>query len=100
MLLKPLSQRRAMARDMRERSEARHASQAEYGDIDTAAALAWLRAAQASTMIHGHTHRPADHALASDFKRIVLSDWDADARPPRRECLRIDAAGARRVPLA
>jgi UDP-2,3-diacylglucosamine hydrolase len=31
-------------------------------------------------MIHGHTHRPATHALMVNEKqatRIVLGDWDA-----------------------
>ena len=50
-------------------------------------------------MIHGHTHRPADHALAPG-RRTVLSDWDADAAPPRLEVLRLTAAGAQRIPLA
>ena len=44
-------------------------------------------------MIHGHTHRPADHAMAGGRKRIVLSDWDAQSAPPRLEALRITHSG-------
>jgi hypothetical protein len=47
--------------------------------VDSSAAAGWLDAADAGTMIHGHTHRPADHALPGGRRRIVLSDWDAAA---------------------
>jgi UDP-2,3-diacylglucosamine hydrolase len=50
-------------------------------------------------MIHGHTHRPAEHPLGR-HRRIVLSDWDAEATPPRLEALRLSADGAQRVALA
>ena len=50
-----------------------------------------LQAAGASTLIHGHTHRPADHALGHQLRRIVLSDWDLRAEPARAQVLRIDA---------
>ena len=39
-------------------------------------------------MIHGHTHKPADHDLGAGLQRVVLSDWDVQARPPRAEVLR------------
>ena len=34
-------------------------------------------------MIHGHTHKPAKHALDAAHTRAlrVLSDWDANAQP-------------------
>ena len=60
-------------------------------------AIAWLQAAGAHTLIHGHTHRPADHALAPGLQRVVLSDWDAAANPPRAEVLRLTAQGLERV---
>jgi UDP-2,3-diacylglucosamine hydrolase len=50
-------------------------------------------------IIHGHTHRPADHRYEIDGKvrtRHVLADW----HPGRCEALRVDAAGVQRVPLA
>jgi len=121
-LAKPLPQRKAIARDLRAQSEARKHAVAQamapttaptaaptiaqikgspaanqlalaYADVDTAAATAWLHRAQARCMIHGHTHRPADHVLnqtpGHTLHRVVLSDWDLGAQPPRAEALRL-----------
>ncbi len=100
----PLAERQALARGLRSQSESRKASGAHYADVDTATALSWLRANAASTLIHGHTHRPKDHSLdASEpaLCRLVLSDWDATAQPPRLEVLRLQTGHApRRVALA
>lgn len=98
-LSKPLEQRQAIARDLREQSEARKRSGIQYPDVDSAAAGAWLDAADAQVLIHGHTHRPADHALG-EHRRIVLSDWDAGSTPPRLQALRLTAAGAQRIALS
>jgi UDP-2,3-diacylglucosamine hydrolase len=95
----PLAQRRAMAQQLRAKSEAKQAHAQVWADVDEDAAKAWLAAADAAVMIHGHTHRPKDHALGDGRRRIVLTDWDAASRPPRLEALRVDAAGARRVAL-
>lgn len=99
MLAKPLAERRAMARALRDQSEARQRAGLPYADVDEPAAAGWLKAAGARGLIHGHTHKPADHALAPGLQRIVLSDWDADAQPPRLQVLRLDAAGPQRVAL-
>jgi len=97
-LAKPLTERQAIARGLREQSEARKASGASYADVDSKAALQWLEAAQASTLIHGHTHKPANHCLNSTADtpkhRLVLSDWDARATPARLEVLRLGRANA------
>lgn len=97
-LTKPLAERQAIARQLRAQSESHQRSGAMYADVDTAAALQWLVAAQASTLIHGHTHRPADHLLnpgaISPKRRLVLSDWDASAVPPRLEVLRLSRGAA------
>lgn len=102
-LARPLSERTAIARDLREQSEARKRSTAHdpslWADVDAAAARAALQTAGAHTLIHGHTHRPAVHALGDGLQRVVLSDWDAAANPPRAEVLRLDAQGLRRIPL-
>lgn len=92
-LAKPLAERKAVARDLRERSEAKKRLSTTYADVDAGAALAWLREAGARHMIHGHTHRPASHVLGPDLHRIVLSDWDIAAQPPRAEVLRISLGG-------
>ena len=99
-LAQPLATRRAQARGIRQESEARKQSGVTYADVDGPAAIAWLQAADAHTLIHGHTHRPADHALAPGLRRVVLSDWDAAALPPRVETLRLSRAGLERIPLA
>lgn len=99
-LAQPLATRRAQARGIREESEARKQSGVIYADVDTPAAVAWLQSADAHTLIHGHTHRPAEHPLTPGLQRVVLSDWDAAALPPRMETLRLSAAGLERLPLA
>jgi UDP-2,3-diacylglucosamine hydrolase len=104
-LAKPLAERQAIARGLREQSESRKTSGASYADVDTAMALQWLGSAQASTLIHGHTHRPADHLLnpveQNPIYRRVLSDWDAEARQPRLEILRLSTGQRpKRVSLA
>jgi len=99
-LAQPLATRRAQARSIRQESEAHKRSGAIYADVDGPAAIDWLTAAQAHTLIHGHTHKPANHALAPGLQRVVLSDWDAAAQPPRLETLRLSNAGLERVALA
>lgn len=99
-LAQPLAQRRAQARGIRAESEARKQSGAVYADVDGPAAIAWLQTAHAATLVHGHTHRPAEHSLAPGLTRVVLSDWDADARPPRADVLRLTPRGLERIGIA
>jgi UDP-2,3-diacylglucosamine hydrolase len=100
-LAMPLPARRAIARGMRAESEDLKRTDRVYADVDTAAALEWLREADAQVLVHGHTHKPADHPLDAGHKRVVLSDWDAEATPPRLQALRLTVDGdARRVDLA
>ena len=100
-LAQPLATRQAIARGIRNESEQLKQSGREYPDVDTATALQWLQAADAPVLVHGHTHRPREHDLDATHRRIVLSDWDADAVPPRLEALRLTREGDwRRVPLA
>jgi UDP-2,3-diacylglucosamine hydrolase len=98
-LAQPLAKRQAIARDLRQQSESRKRAAIEYADVDAAEAAAWLEAADAQVLIHGHTHKPAEHLLG-ERRRTVLSDWDAAATPARLEALRLTAAGAQRVALA
>lgn len=97
-LAKPLAERQTIARQLRVQSESHKRRGATYADVDTAAALQWLDAAQASTLIHGHTHQPADHLLNpvgdAPKRRLVLSDWDTSAVPPRLEILRLRRGAA------
>lgn len=105
-LARPLAERQAIARQMRAQSEAHQATQAVYADVDEPLARQWLAAADARAMIHGHTHRPADHVLGLDAQgraltRVVLSDWHVDARTRRAQVLRLTVGGtlARLDPL-
>jgi UDP-2,3-diacylglucosamine hydrolase len=84
-LAKPLSERQAYARDVRNKSEALKRSHTHYADVDTPAAIAWLQAADAQVLLHGHTHKPAVHELGQGLSRWVLSDWHANSQPPRLE---------------
>jgi UDP-2,3-diacylglucosamine hydrolase len=100
-LARPLAQRQAIARGMRQESEALKQTGRVYADVDGPTALQWLQAANARVLVHGHTHQPADHALDASHRRIVLSDWDADATPPRLQALRIGIGGeVERIGLA
>lgn len=88
-LARPLPERVELARSMRAQSEARKRADIGYADVDFATANAMLQSWQADHLIHGHTHRPARHALAAGRERWVLSDWDMDAAPARAEVLRL-----------
>lgn len=92
-LARPLQDRQAMARQMRQQSEEQQALRSGrgegYAEVDAQAARDSLRQAGAHTMIHGHTHRPARHDLGTGLAREVLSDWDANSRPARAQVLRL-----------
>jgi UDP-2,3-diacylglucosamine hydrolase len=100
-LARPLEDRRAMARQMRAGSIERQSGRQpdDWIDIDPVAAVEWLHAAAAPTLIHGHTHRPATHSLTPGHVRHVLSDWHFDDDHRRAELLRLDALGVTRVAL-
>ena len=85
----PLEQRKAIARGLRARSAEHQRSHPVLVDVDAQAAAAWLGAGHCATLIHGHTHRPADHQLGDNMQRFVLSDWDLGASPARAQVLRI-----------
>lgn len=91
----PLDERQRQARAMRDASAMHQAAMpaAQWSDVDNSAAADWLAQAGASVMVHGHTHRPALHALPGGGWRHVLGDWDFEAVPPRARALRLSADG-------
>lgn len=91
-LAQALAQRRTIARGLREQSEIRKQSGVPYADVDTALTQAWMQATDAAILIHGHTHKPADHVLADGRQRHVLSDWHVDASSSRAGVLRLQLA--------
>ena len=71
--------RRALAGAARVGSQA-HTAAVEYAitDVNPDSVAKALRSAGTATLLHGHTHRPAIHALQVDGRpctRIVLGDW-------------------------
>ncbi|RPE72669.1 UDP-2,3-diacylglucosamine hydrolase [Tibeticola sediminis] len=97
-LAQPIDARLALARALRAQSAERQRALAAdaLAEVDAQAACAWLEAADAPVLIHGHTHRPAVHTLpcrTSSASRIVLSDWDFDAEPARGSVLRVERSG-------
>ncbi|RRV15868.1 UDP-2,3-diacylglucosamine diphosphatase [Pseudomonas saudiphocaensis] len=66
-------------------------------DVTPDEVLRVMRKHQVRTLIHGHTHRPASHALQIDgqaAQRIVLGDWDRQGW-----ALQIDASGFQQAPF-
>ncbi len=115
VLARSLAQRRTLAREIRQHgTRSAGGDPAGYADVDTAAARDWLSVAGATTLIHGHTHRPGDHDLGvstgpapespgagtTPLRRVVLSDWDAAATPARAQVLRLSIDGLQRVDIA
>jgi UDP-2,3-diacylglucosamine hydrolase len=75
----PVESRRALAGAARAGSQA-HTAALEHAitDVNADSVAMALRGAGTSTLLHGHTHRPAIHALEVDGRprtRIVLGDW-------------------------
>ena len=94
-LARPLAERLAMAQAMRAQSEAHNQSMQSFADADEAMTLQWLHKAGSARLIHGHTHRPADHAVAglAQGRRQVLSDWHVTPDRVRAQVLRLHADG-------
>jgi UDP-2,3-diacylglucosamine hydrolase len=80
VLAMSVEERIALARSARDASMAHTGSTAlEIMDVNPAAVRAAFAASGTRRMIHGHTHRPAVHAVELEdgtrATRIVLADW-------------------------
>ena len=100
-LSQPLEARIAFAQKARAASQARQSEMKEddraqfetVTDVAPAEVVATFRRYGVDTMIHGHTHRPAVHAVQvgdTSCTRIVLGDWYEQG-----SVLRVDADGFR-----
>jgi UDP-2,3-diacylglucosamine hydrolase len=74
-----IASRRALAGAARAGSQA-HTAALEYAitDVNADSVALALRNSGVATLLHGHTHRPAIHAIDVDGRprtRIVLGDW-------------------------
>jgi UDP-2,3-diacylglucosamine hydrolase len=94
-LAKPLTERLALARAMRSQSEAQKHTHKLYADADATMALNWVNLVAADSLVHGHTHQPADHPLGTGL-RHVLSDWSLDHEPRRAQVMRLEKSGGLR----
>lgn len=78
-LAKPLEERRAIADGLRQLSRTEIAAKPEdIMDVNQAAVEATMQRFGVSTLLHGHTHRPAVHEITLDGEkavRIVLGAW-------------------------
>jgi UDP-2,3-diacylglucosamine hydrolase len=78
-LAKPLAERRAFADQARRQSKAMSSNKADdIMDVSPDAVAKVMQDYGASTLIHGHTHRPGVHEIdvaGEPAERIVLGDW-------------------------
>ena len=79
MMAKSIEERIAFALQAREKSMSRHqAMDEEIADVNQDAVEQTIEEHKVDVLLHGHTHRPAVHALevnAREAHRIVLGDW-------------------------
>lgn len=101
----PRRWREKIAADLRRRSgQHKQAKSADIMDVRSDAVRQAAAKQGADWIIHGHTHRPAEHVVeglsrsesTEPVLRIVLADW----RPERMEYLAVDRSGFQRIPLA
>lgn len=80
LLSQPLAARRQLAEQLRMASSEATSNKAEdIMDVTPGEVIKALSENNCTRLIHGHTHRPARHALTVHGKsaeRIVLGDWD------------------------
>jgi len=80
-LARPLAERQQMGRQARQASEDGKRERTEsIMDVNPASVASTLQDAGCAWLIHGHTHRPADHhstVRGQAFRRTVLTDWSA-----------------------
>ncbi|TGN99888.1 UDP-2,3-diacylglucosamine hydrolase [Candidatus Thiomargarita nelsonii] len=78
-LAQPLAQRRILAQQARTESQAKtQATADDIMDVTPEAVISVLERFGVFHLIHGHTHRPAEHQLTVNGRtalRLVVSDW-------------------------
>lgn len=79
-LQRPLADRQTVARQLREISMAKNKGKEEFiMDVTPEEVVRVMEEHGVQQLIHGHTHRPAEHAVtvaAAPARRLVLGDWD------------------------
>lgn len=89
----PLAQRREVAANMRSGTQASMLEKDEFiMDVEQSTVERVMQDHDVQRLIHGHTHRPADHTFefaGHTCERIVLGDWYGD------ECSVVLSTGGR-----
>ena len=79
-LSKPLNEREQIVMQLREKSKAANTTKTmDIMDVNLDFVCETMKKHDVTTLIHGHTHRPAVHDFIVEnnaMKRYVLSDWD------------------------
>ena len=74
-----LADRRAIAADLRRQSKEKSQNKPDnIMDVNPEDVLKLIELTQTELLIHGHTHRPAEHVVETsqgNSMRLVLSDW-------------------------
>lgn len=79
LLAQPLEQRRALAAQLRDMSQAANQVKADdIMDVNEAEVERVMTLYNVTVLLHGHTHRPARHPMPELKERIVLGDWDPE----------------------
>lgn len=80
VLSKPLVERKALAKQLRDTSQSMNSLKADdIMDVTPEEVVKLMEEHNVTRLIHGHTHRPARHALTINnqpAERIVLGDWE------------------------
>lgn len=81
VLAKPLEERKALAKQLRDTSQSMNSLKADdIMDVTPEEVVKLMAEQRVTRLIHGHTHRPARHHLTVDnqqAERIVLGDWES-----------------------
>lgn len=82
-LARPLEERKSIIASVRKQSQLHQQEQIEQHsemimDVNSEAVTNLFSTSGAHRMIHGHTHRPANHQHGENT-RYVLSDWDCES---------------------
>jgi len=82
-----MEQRKALAQQARTQSQAESEQKSDsIMDVTPEVVTEIMRQYQVKHLIHGHTHRPDIHELATDAKRYVVGDWKVAAETKILSC--------------
>ncbi|TBU99761.1 UDP-2,3-diacylglucosamine diphosphatase [Stutzerimonas kirkiae] len=94
----PLATRQKLGRKLRSKSrEQTRMKASDIVDVTPQEVTRLMQRQHVRTLIHGHTHRPAEHPLRIDgqsARRIVLGDWDNNGW-----ALQVDEQGFHQAPF-